>query len=515
MWLLLVVSPFLMRYVGAQENSPFKTTRAIELVQQGQVDEAYRLFRETLEDNPSRPSFWQNLGLMLGQIAEREVLMARNRVKARRLYQEAAECLEMAGRLDPRLVLAVAEPLLGCRDNLQKLQTAEENNEGMPDEPVVSSEDKESMDSCEPDTETCSVDLDNKMQKKKKKTKKKKLSSVTERERRRRLFEAYESDRSKDTLAKAVQANCAKLEQITVTPPKLDREKGRLGVQTIIEVYEVFRLCGVVLIKGIFEKDFLEEVMSSTQVLLQEYLETIEVAPELTNRSGSNQRSPMRYELKYPLTEPFVDSRLIANRAVLALCNAALSSHKYELDTFSHITSLPHSPAQHWHRDVAALFETRPMDLPPHGLVTFVPLHNVTQDMGPTRFAVGTHWAQLYNVPDEPLSKNWPLVDVIADIGDIVALDMRIVHMGGENKSDKRRTMVYLAYVQEWFVDRVNFHDKHTRDFDAFDSRLQKLLSRADGLRYIERLEAALRDKGVSLTEMESEYRFAASHVGA
>ena len=47
-----------------------------------------------------------------------------------------------------------------------------------------------------------------------------------------------------------------------------------------------------------------------------------------------------------------------------------LRSHRLELDTFSHVTSLPHSPHQHWHRDDGKLFQSLyDTHLDAHGVV--------------------------------------------------------------------------------------------------------------------------------------------------
>jgi len=75
-------------------------------------------------------------------------------------------------------------------------------------------------------------------------------------------------------------------------------------------------------------------------------------------------------------------------------------------------------------------------------------------------------------------------------MGSYLVYDMRMLHAGGENKSDKRRTMACLSYVNEWFFDQVNFEHKQTKSFKHdFTKYMQKMLTRQDRKAYIRELE--------------------------
>jgi ectoine hydroxylase-related dioxygenase (phytanoyl-CoA dioxygenase family) len=160
-------------------------------------------------------------------------------------------------------------------------------------------------------------------------------------------------------------------------------------------------------------------------------------------------RSQGRYEVKLELKEPYTSSELVAH-PLLQQLNRLLLDDTIEIDTFSHVTSLPGAKAQHWHSDVNPLFansaqaqaqakaatsataaaaataaalaaeegtvtptaHARPslhplrdlpsvdlpsVDLPsaqhlaPQGLVAVVPLVPVNGSNGPTEFFVGSH----------------------------------------------------------------------------------------------------------------------------
>ena len=70
-----------------------------------------------------------------------------------------------------------------------------------------------------------------------------------------------------------------------------------------------------------------------------------------------------------------------------------LGTKRLEIDTHSSVTSLAETPEQHWHRDAGFLFDYANVQkqLPPHGMVIFVPLVKVTEQMGPTEFLMGSY----------------------------------------------------------------------------------------------------------------------------
>jgi hypothetical protein len=60
----------------------------------------------------------------------------------------------------------------------------------------------------------------------------------------------------------------------------------------------------------------------------------------------------------------------------------------------------------------------RGLDLPPHGLIAFVPMHDIPIVMRPTKFAMGTHWTKLNNYAGT--QRDWPVVDTPMKLGSAV-----------------------------------------------------------------------------------------------
>jgi hypothetical protein len=64
--------------------------------------------------------------------------------------------------------------------------------------------------------------------------------------------------------------------------------------------------------------------------------------------------------------------------------------------------------------------------------------------------------------------------------------------------------MVYATFMQEWYIDSVNFHRKQSFEFDELPKQVKKLLTRVDADHYVEFLEEIVRDAGIDLKELQS-----------
>ena len=192
-----------------------------------------------------------------------------------------------------------------------------------------------------------------------------------------------------------------------------------------------------------------------------------------------------------------------------------LGTKRLEIDTHSSVTSLGNTPEQHWHRDAGFLYEYENVQkqLPPHGMVIFVPLVKVTEEMGPTEFLTGSHIQCANSDKESRQLGNWVLneckhagktVTTPAPTGSAVIFDLRILHRGTANTTPKRRPLMYLTIFQEWFVDHVNFNDKQTSTFDQIPPNIKKLLGRMDTKEYTLLLENTLENLGVDVQAMQS-----------
>ena len=256
-----------------------------------------------------------------------------------------------------------------------------------------------------------------------------------------------------------------------------------------------------------------------------------------TNTTTSAQRSFLRYEVTFALGGAAIEEETTRGTAMLEpLLAAALDSERLELDTHSHVTSLPGAPAQRWHRDTdqrlarADWGDPRAASRPPHCLVLFLPLTDVSADMGPTEYVLGSHLdcEPSLQVPylelqldaegavrvnegggesgtehECPYYAPRPFA-ATAEAGDAILFDSRVTHRGGANTAARRRVQMYTTFAREWFVDRVNFQSKQSRAFDDLEPRMRKLFSRLDARRYVELLEAALHERGADVAALRS-----------
>ena len=84
--------------------------------------------------------------------------------------------------------------------------------------------------------------------------------------------------------------------------------------------------------------------------------------------------------------------------------------------------------------------------------------------------------------------------------------DLRTLHRGGENNSSDWRTIMYITYVNEWYIDRINFNTKQTKEFDDIEEESQLLLSRIDHETYIKKLEGNCDENNIPISESDYEH---------
>jgi hypothetical protein len=133
------------------------------------------------------------------------------------------------------------------------------------------------------------------------------------------------------------------------------------------------------------------------------------------------------------------------------------------------ITSFPNSQDQPWHQDGANLFPDAELidKLPPYAINVFVPLLDITEEIGPTEFWLASHCTDearrtfleaLLASPSEANSlKNSNIIGPLLKAGDVLVYDYRTCHRGTSNLSSKTRPMLYLMYARPWFKEHLNF----------------------------------------------------------
>merc|ERR1712142_211707 len=84
-----------------------------------------------------------------------------------------------------------------------------------------------------------------------------------------------------------------------------------------------------------------------------------------------------------------------------------------------------------------------------------VPLQQVTRDMGPTEFVLGSHkaaWATALKDNDEGLEH----LLATSDRGDCVLFDGRMIHRGTPCQSSSPRRAVYTVFHKKWYSDYID-----------------------------------------------------------
>ena len=150
-----------------------------------------------------------------------------------------------------------------------------------------------------------------------------------------------------------------------------------------------------------------------------------------------------------------------------------------KLAYFGLISSFPQSWNQPFHGDGPHLFG-KDYQLPPHALNVFVPLQDVTMDLGPTEFfsrsnnletvsvlgkCVGSFAHPTQSTTLEAAKKCLDLVHVsikplLRASRDCLIYDFRTIHRGTCNTSTSGqvRRVLYLLYCKPWFTeDNINF----------------------------------------------------------
>lgn len=117
----------------------------------------------------------------------------------------------------------------------------------------------------------------------------------------------------------------------------------------------------------------------------------------------------------------------------------------------------PGSKSQSWHRDG-----------PDEGYIdVFVPLVDLTEELGPTQLLPGTHDMKDVDSLNGIHEDELPSVTPLLQRGEILLFDYRTLHKGLGNTSDnKSRTLAYSVYTNQSSVDIHNFPDALTLEFD-------------------------------------------------
>lgn len=107
-----------------------------------------------------------------------------------------------------------------------------------------------------------------------------------------------------------------------------------------------------------------------------------------------------------------------------------------------------------WHRDTYSLFgcEKQDIGLPPFYFTLLTPLQDVTEDLGPTEFVLGSH-ASSWSAALQEDGKGREHFLATSKLGDCVLFDGRMIHRGTPCCSTQPRRAIYTVLHKKWYAD--------------------------------------------------------------
>jgi len=178
-------------------------------------------------------------------------------------------------------------------------------------------------------------------------------------------------------------------------------------------------------------------------------------------------RSPGRFELSITgeLSCPHVLESahvlLRQNPRLSALLPILLDSSSWEnikILNVSLLFSVPGSQGQAWHADGAHVNVHK--HEPCHCMNVFIPLADISKEMGPTQFRPGSHILTRNLAPLMLAAKARgtlrELEAPLSNVGDVLIFDYRVLHRGLANTSLSTRPILVASVAKKWFKDVVN-----------------------------------------------------------
>jgi hypothetical protein len=175
-----------------------------------------------------------------------------------------------------------------------------------------------------------------------------------------------------------------------------------------------------------------------------------------------------RLDIRYKMNEPpFSEDEVVSNKFIKPVVHSLLGKDA-KLVYAGLILSFPLSADQPFHQDGTALFEDNEFPihqkLPPYALNVFIPLDDVTEELGPTEFCVGSHYREeaikVMKYLESGDEKSAKVIAPLLKTGDALIYDYRVCHRGTQNLAEKTRPMLYLMYSRPWFSEFINFSDE-------------------------------------------------------
>ena len=222
--------------------------------------------------------------------------------------------------------------------------------------------------------------------------------------------------------------------------------------EAVQEAAELFLEHGCLLVKRAFGQDYIAQLHRAYVDTYYPYFQDREF-PDALNVGAK------RTQVTVNIEGPFNSPQLYANDFIFPVLKLVLGEQLI-LGGFGSVVSLPGAPDQHTHRDHPNIYELTETEateawvdmlLPPYALNLIVPLVPLNATNGTTRLWLGSHLVA------KSRTQQMPSADPVADLGDCVLVDYRLLHAGTANLSANPRPILYNMYCRPWFRDSRNY----------------------------------------------------------
>ena len=263
----------------------------------------------------------------------------------------------------------------------------------------------------------------------------------------------------------------------------------------ISPIMEKFRQDGYIVLKQVIPSDLVEAFRVHAENVFRDVFGTLHrqghtpfpvhfhddtYTLELGVKNGFREvvmRSPGRYELSLLLNQDEQHQNVLRKGLYQRLLDALVSVgpqlmgetswDNVHVCNLSLVVSTPGTAEQSWHADGGHVNVKE--HEPSHVANIFIPLSNITMEMGPTQVRPGSHFYTRNLAPLLLAAKARnalrPPTAPLLTRGDTLAFDYRILHRGLANTTaDTTRTILVLTVAKKWFRDRLNFPSRSIYD---------------------------------------------------
>jgi len=230
-----------------------------------------------------------------------------------------------------------------------------------------------------------------------------------------------------------------------------------------------FNRDGFVILRQHFDVNILNEWKSHFDPLLTNYINYLNESNKESNRG------PSRYYITLPFKSPFNDPKIYYDNDILKILNIVIGNDII-MSQLATDTPLNGSIYQDIHRDCSPLFPELNTETPSFQIAVNFPLVNVTELNGPFEVLRGTHILSRNEGLNKYNNGEIKLEKILMNVGDVMIRDVRGLHRGTPNKSNKSRPMVVIGYSRKWLYRSEVKIDIPRNEYDKLTTNQKYLL---------------------------------------